>query len=1051
MKKAAVLAAVLMGAALTVAPLPAVAADPVIVHTSDFDDGTTQGWFARGPSAVAPSTVVARSGGHSLLSSARDATWQGPGRNMLGVLQKGAQYAVDAYVRLVAGTPAVAVHMTVQRTPDGGSTVFERVASSTVGDADWVLLRGEYTYPVDSTELQLYLESASATASFYVDDVVVTQIAPPPGGPPDEAGIASDFETGTRQGWAPRIGGEILTPTTADAHSGQYSLLTTGRNAAFYGPATNVLGKVTLGKKYDFSVWVKLGPGEAPADVRLSIERRSGGTPTFATIGARAGVTAEAWVQITGSYTLAVEVDFLTVYLETASGTQPFYMDDFQMVFVRPLPIETGIPSLKDVIGDDFKIGTAMNPSTTLGVHGELVRKHFNSMTAGNAMKWDATEPTEGNFTFGDADIVAAFAAAHGIGLRGHTLVWHSQVPAWVFLRPDGTPLTSGAEDKALLLRRVENHIRAVAGRYAGQIYAWDVVNEVVDESQPDGLRRSRFFEIAGLDYLRTAFRVAREVAPQAKLYLNDYNTEYPRKRDAVHALVSRLRAEGVPVDGIGHQLHVNVERQRIAEIEKSIELFAALGVEQQVTELDISVYTNFVESFTSVPAGTLALQGYRYRDLFDLFRRHKHQINSVTVWGVADDGTWLKSFPFPRLDLPLLFDEQLQSKPAYWGIADPSRLPQLNRGLVVPNGRASVDGQRELEWDLVPGTDMHSRNGLSATFAVRWDAKYLYVQAEVVDGTNEATDAVDIFVDENNAKTPAYQADDARYTVRRDGTHGSGFVAATAPTAQGYRVEARIPLGVQGTTDRSIGFDVRLRDASRPGEPTSWNDNAHGQDADTSRWGTLTLVKAVSRVDVPRGTPVIDGIAEPAWARASQITTEVQVIGSGGASATARLLWDTGHLYVYVTVTDSARDESSPNTYEQDSIEIFVDTENSKNAGYNDEDGQYRISFTNRQTISGNFNAGAIADNLRSAARITPTGYVIEASIELDTIRPGVGTLIGVDLQVNDATAGVRTAARTWHDPTGLSYLDTSRWGVAILTGGGPGPSRSTRLPPMG
>jgi endo-1,4-beta-xylanase len=1021
----------LLGLLLPGAPLaPTALADDPTVAAYDFEDGTVQGWFARGSATVAATTDAANGGTHSLRTTGRTANWNGPSVELAPVLLTGASYAIAAHVRLAAGTEASSLQLTMQRLPVGGTTAFDFIAGGPVTDAGWVQLRGSYTVPTESSQLQLYIETANATASFDTDDVTVTMTAPPPDGLPDEAPIVSDYEDGTAQGWVPRIGSEVVAVTTEDAHSGTHSLLTTNRSAAFYGPSRNLLGRVTKGKRYDFSVWVKLAPGEAPSDMRLSIERRTGGTPSFQTVASAAGVTADAWVRLAGTFTLGVDVDFLTGYVETASTTASFYLDDFERIFVRPLPIEPDIPSLKDVFADDFTIGAATSPPDTLGVHAELLDKHFNSMTAGNAMKWDATEPTEGQFRFDDADVIANFAAAHDIGLRGHTLVWHSQVPDWVFRRPDGTDLTSSPADKALLLQRVENHIRGVAGRYAGQIYAWDVVNEVIDERQPDGLRRSRFFEISGLDYIRTAFRVAREVAPQAKLYLNDFNSEYPRKRTAMFNLVRQLLSEGVPVDGVGHQLHLNIERQRLVEIERSIETFATLGVEQQVTELDVSAYTNFVESLPAIPAETLAQQGYRYRDLFDLFRRHKQQINSVTVWGLADDRTWLKSFPFPRLDLPLLFDEQLQSKPAYWALVDPARLPQITRRLTVPFGRVDVDGNRGPEWDLLPGTDLHGRNGTSATFQARWDDRHLFVEAEVTDRTRNANDAVEIFVDQNNGKTPAYEPDDAGYRVGRNGAHG--FLARTKPTPTGYRVEAAIPLRPNGSPDRQVGFDLRLRDAGST--VASFNDNANGQDADTSRWATLTLVKAIGQAAATRGTPVVDGVADRAWAHARTIATDVQVVGAGGARATAKLLWDAGHLYLLATVTDPALDESSQNTFEQDSIEIFVDPDNSKNTGYNDEDGQYRISFTNRQTITGNFDGFAIADNLRSATRIVPGGYVVEASIELDSIHAGAGTLLGFDLQVNDATSGARTAARTWHDPTGRSFVDTSRWGVARL-----------------
>jgi endo-1,4-beta-xylanase len=115
-------------------------------------------------------------------------------------------------------------------------------------------------------------------------------------------------------------------------------------------------------------------------------------------------------------------------------------------------------------------------------------------------------------------------------------------------------------------------------------------------------------------------------------------------------------------------------------------------------------------------------------------------------------------------------------------------------------------------------------------------------------------------------------------------------------------------------------------------------------------------------------------------------------------------------------------------------SVEIFVDPDNSTSAGYNDDDGQYRVSFTNRQTLGGTFGAFAIADNLTSATSVGPGGYLVEARIQLDTIAPRDGVVLGFDLQVNDASGGVRTSASTWHDPTGLSFVNTSRWGVAVL-----------------
>ncbi len=190
------------------------------------------------------------------------------------------------------------------------------------------------------------------------------------------------------------------------------------------------------------------------------------------------------------------------------------------------------------------------------------------------------------------------------------------------------------AENKALLLARLEAHIRGVVGHYGADIPVWDVVNEVIDESQADGFRRSRWFEITGLDYIRTAFRVADEVAPDARLFINDYNTTVPAKRDRLYDLVALLRSEGVPVDGVGHQMHVNIDWPSVAETEAMIQTFVPLGVEQQITEMDVSIYTSTAESFPTPPADRLLTVAYRYRDLFALYRRYASEITSVTVWG---------------------------------------------------------------------------------------------------------------------------------------------------------------------------------------------------------------------------------------------------------------------------------------------------------------------------------------------------------------------------------------------------------------------------------
>jgi endo-1,4-beta-xylanase len=483
--------------------------------------------------------------------------------------------------------------------------------------------------------------------------------------------LTSDFEDGTVQGWAGR-NAETLANGTTVAHGGTHSLSVTGRPATWNGPSLDVLSKFVKGTSYTISAWVRMADGADNA--RISVERHSDGTASYDTVVGNTAVTNGSWVNLVGHYTLATDVDFLHVYVETASTTGSLFLDDVSISYVPALPIQTDIPSVRDVV-TDFPVGAAITGAEIVTEHGDLLAKHFNSVTPGNALKWDATEPSENTFTYTQADPLIAYAKAHNMKVRGHTLVWHNQTPSWVFTRADGTTMTGTADDKTLLLSRLENHIRNVAAHYGTTIGTWDVVNEVIDESQSDGMRRSTWYNVTGLDYVRTAFKVAREVAPTAKLCINDYNTNVAAKRDAIYNLVSKLKGEGIPIDCVGHQMHINVSWPSIADTEAMIQKFVPLGVEQQITEMDVSIYTSSGESFPTPPADRLLQQAYVYRDMFALFRKYASAITSVTLWGLADDNTWLDTYPVARKDAPLLFDTRLQAKSAYWGVVDPTKI----------------------------------------------------------------------------------------------------------------------------------------------------------------------------------------------------------------------------------------------------------------------------------------------------------------------------------------------------------------------------------------
>jgi endo-1,4-beta-xylanase len=540
-------------------------------------------------------------------------------------------------------------------------------------------LQGTYSVAGGVSGLLLYIESSSPTASYYVDDFTIA-VVPALGcsDPQDTSGIHTDFETGTPQGWVPRIGRETLTVTTADQHAGAYSLLTTGRQATFDGPAINAAGKLCNGSRYNVSVWVKLVPGEPNTQIRVSLQRSLGGTTNFNTVIGNTTVTANAWVRLRATYDFAFNYSSLTLYVESASGTPSFYIDDFDVTFVPPPVAERDITSVHDAFSGLFHIGAAVAQGDLSGEHAFLLSKHYNSITSENDMKWSSVEPTEGNFTFAAADAQVAFATSHDMAVRGHTLVWHQQTPAWVFNDAAGVPMTPTPENKALLLQRLENHIRAVVSHFGDRVWAWDVVNEVIDPAQPDGFRRSPWFNITGVDYIERAFQVAREVAPNARLYVNDYSTTDEPKRTFLLNLIRYLQGRGVPVDGIGHQMHNNIEYPSAAAIIETLNTFTALGVDNQVTELDVSIYSgSFPQPFTAyedIPSDRFVRQAFKYRDFFNAFRYLASNLSSVTLWGQADDHTWLTSTA--RVDAPLLFDTRLLHKLAYTALIDPSQLP---------------------------------------------------------------------------------------------------------------------------------------------------------------------------------------------------------------------------------------------------------------------------------------------------------------------------------------------------------------------------------------
>jgi len=368
-------------------------------------------------------------------------------------------------------------------------------------------------------------------------------------------------------------------------------------------------------------------------------------------------------------------------------------------------------PVLKDVFKKDFLVGAALNPSQFCEsniAEVEIVKSQFSSISPENVLKWERIHPLPDQYDFSLADKYVDFGLRNHMFILGHTLVWHSQTPDWVFQNAQGKPLT-----REQLLARMHDHIRTVVGRYKGKVNGWDVVNEAVDEK--GGLRVTPWLKIIGKDFLVKAFQFAHEADPQAELYYNDYGLENPMKRAGALALVNQLQAAGIKIAGVGLQGHYQLATNSptLREVDDTITAFARLGVKVMITELDIDVLPSAWAALTAdvslkrkaeaglnpytngLPADVQAELVSRYASLFAVFLKHRDVVGRVTFWGVTDGDSWLNDWPVPgRTAYPLLFDRKIKPKPAFFklvtmGVAA-SNAGAFNRPCATDSGMAA-------------------------------------------------------------------------------------------------------------------------------------------------------------------------------------------------------------------------------------------------------------------------------------------------------------------------------------------------------------------------
>ena len=335
-----------------------------------------------------------------------------------------------------------------------------------------------------------------------------------------------------------------------------------------------------------------------------------------------------------------------------------------------------------------FHVGLAVSNQTLdlrTPEHLELIAREFDSVTAENAMKWGVIRPDGVNWQWERADTLVEFATDNDMYVLGHTLVWHSQIPQSVFVDASGEALRRDA-----LLGRMEEHIATLVGRYRGRVHAWDVVNEGVDEG--NGWRQSQWFRIIGDDYMERAFRLANAADPSATLLYNDYNMHNPDKREFLVDVIRDYLDRGVPIHGVGLQGHVGLDYPDMEEWERSIATYAEMGLEVHISELEVDVLPSPYQMSAEIsnrfqyspendpwpdglPDDVQQQLADRYEQLFRILLRYRDNVRRVTFWGLHDGISWKNDFPIGgRTNYPLLFDRNLETKPAYDRLIDLAR-----------------------------------------------------------------------------------------------------------------------------------------------------------------------------------------------------------------------------------------------------------------------------------------------------------------------------------------------------------------------------------------
>lgn len=863
------------------------------------------------------------------------------------------------------------------------------------------------------------------------------------------------------------------TPIFADVKT--YGIIS-DRASNYDAFAQDLTGKVENGKEYSFSFFAKLSDAYAGApasqrQITFGPYDISGGKENYYN-GTVKTLTAGKWTKVTGTFKVSSlsEIEkFVVRLLEqgenygSGDGVQgEYYITGVSVkeIVKEKIEIEKDIPDWQSAIVKDLGAGTIAGTAVTYSEMAdealwELVTKHFNAVTFGNEFKLDAmiggAKGTTEHITFNGKDLEVPVLKLEEkqatkmldkilewnnanpnkqIKVRGHVLVWHSQAPAWFF--KENYDANADYVSKDVMDLRLEWYIKTILEYYTGAnskykdlFYGWDVVNEAISDStstyravnEGEGNKPNCWAAIYGdqsNEYIIKAFQYANKYAPASlELYYNDYNDCVPSKVAGIVELLKAVKnAEGTRIDGMGMQAHHNIDSPSVEQVEAAVRAYCAVVGKVQWTELDIKASSAY-DGTDATRAAEWNKMAHRYKAYYDVLKKLDAEdgieVSAIIFWGVVDKYSWLQSSNSVGgasnggNQCPLLFDDNYKAKPAFWAFVDPDRLTPEVKDIVIT---------QKVDNTYPSGVEYSMEKGATkATVIPMWDTTGLKVLVKVQDATVDATDAVTVYVDPamtGGATTPV------KATVKR---------ADAKAVSGGYEAEVAVALSSVGAL-KKVSMDVVVVNGT---EKVAFNDTTFAQES-SSKYYANALMKVGTTVQ--NGTIVVDGVVDAEWAEADAIDL---AIGSVKAKPTFKVLWDKEYLYVLAEVQDSVLNKDHADAWMQDSIEVFIDENNKKTAGYDGDDKQYRINYANELSTNGQ---KCTAENMKSAAKVVDGGYVIEAAFKWTDIKPANGTNVGLELQLNDAESSTVRNKLSWADDTDKGWESSRVFGTITLVG---------------